>query len=67
MRVTITPIILADWLKDGNELHVKIKSPITKNHVYIGVQINKAGNIELLFEDQRDQPEPVTVETLPQD
>jgi len=66
MRVTISPTVLADMFRDGNELHVLIKSPIKKGHVLIGA-ILKDGNIELIFEDYNDEAESVIIQTLPQD
>lgn len=66
MRITIKPAVLAEMFKDGNELHVLIKSQIRKDDTCIGAQINKVGDIELLFENYSVDAEPVVIQTLPQ-
>lgn len=51
MRVEISPELLVEMFRVGNEIHARVDKGIPLDAVLDGVCVNKNGNIVLMFVD----------------
>lgn len=54
MRVEISPELLVEMFREGNEIHARVDKGIPPGAVFDGVCVNKNGNIVLIFVDFTD-------------
>lgn len=54
MRVEISPELLVQMFRDGNEIHARVDKGIPEGAILDGVCVNRNGNVVLIFVDFLD-------------
>lgn len=57
MRVEISPELLVEMFREGNEIHARVHKGILPSAIFDGVCLNQKGNIVLIFSDPTDHIE----------